>query len=207
MPNICEMEKEKLSRKKSIDVKSLPAAPDIPVESKAPVSSHRKSNTVNLENDPFSLLYGFKDRETAFYKSLNESINLFDSENSLSSDVNTADRSNDANKKSCEDECREYIGPLMSRTQDSITALLVTRDSLDQLDNLHRIVRQLLNVQDTNYQIRKRLKTVKTLHALKSMEIQVSFLSPRMIHFTAGEYLETTEKWRAIFIVNILKSF
>lgn len=169
---VIEMEKERMSRKKSIDVKNLPVAPELPGESKAPASPQRKINDVN---DPFSALYSFKDREATFLKSLNESIKMFDSENNLSCDVSTAEMSNDVNKKSCEYECHEYISPLLCRTQDSITALLATKDSLDQLDNLHRIVKQLLTVQDQNYQIRKRLRTVKTLHALKSMEIQVSF--------------------------------
>lgn len=169
------MEKsERMSRKKSIDLRNLPVVPDIPKE---PSSPQPKPNNVRSENDPFNLLYGFKDREAVFLKSLNESIKMFDNENSLSCDVNPDEVSNDVNKTNCEQECREYIGPLMSRTHDSITALLATRDSLDQLDNLHRIIKQLLTVQDQNYQMRKRLRTVKTLHALKSMEIQVSFSS------------------------------
>lgn len=163
------MEKEKV---KSIDVKNLPVAPEIPAESKAQVSPG--GNIVKLEHDPFSLLYDYKDREAAFIKSLNESIKMFDNENSFSSDAANADMSNDGTTKSCEDECLEYISPLMMRTQDSITSLLATKDSLDQLDNLHRIIKQLLSVQEQNYQIRKRLRTVKTLQALKSMEIQVS---------------------------------
>lgn len=178
------MEKiDRVSRKKSIDVKNLPVAPDIPGESNARMSSSSRKallSNVKSENDPFSSLYGFKDREAAFLKTLSESIKTFDGENSLSTDVSTAEMSNESNKKNCEDECRNYISPLMCRTQDSITALLATKDSLDQLDNLHRIVRQLLTVQEQNYQIRKRLRTVKTLQALKSMEIQVSLL---IIHF------------------------
>lgn len=165
------MEKEKVSRKKSIDVRNLPAAPEIPTAGgRSPVTPTLGRNA----NDPFSQLGGYKDRETAFFKSLNESIKLFDSEKC---DANGAEMSNDVNRKSCEDECLEYIAPLMARTQDSISALLATKDSLDQLDNLHRIVNQLLSVQEQNYQIRKRLRTVKTLHALKSMEFQVSDFS------------------------------
>ena len=166
------MEKEKVPRKKSIDVRNLPAAPEIPIESKTQVSPGVVKST--LEYDPFSSLYDFKEREAAFIKSLNESIKMFDSEN-VSCDVDNVEVSNDAIKKSCEDECREYISPLMMRTQDTITAVLATKDSLEQLDNLHRIIKQLLSVQEHNYQMRKRLRTVKTLHALKSMEIQVSF--------------------------------
>lgn len=225
------MEKiERVSRKKSIDVKNLPVAPDIPVESNTPVTPSRKVllSNVKPENDPFSSLYGFKDREAAFLKSLSESIKAFNGENSLSTDVSTAEMSNESNKKSCEDECRNYISPLMCRTRDSITALLATKDSLDQLDNLHRIVKQLLTVQEQNYQIRMRLRTVKTLQALKSMEIQVSFLIFHFsylrarslagyiqeFHLAAGDYLKSTlisakQKSGAqfSFIVNILKSF
>lgn len=165
---------DKVSRKKSIDVRNLPVAPDLPGESKVPISPTVRP--VNSENDPFSSLYGFKDREATFLKSLSESIKAFDCENSFSADVSSAEMSNEENKRSCRDECRDFISPLLSRTQDSISALLATKDSLDQLDNLHRIVRQLLTVQEQNYQMRKRLRTVKTLHALKSMETQVSFL-------------------------------
>lgn len=167
------MEREKVPRKSPIDVKNLPVAPEIPFESKTQVSPG--VNKARVEYDPFSSLYDFKDREAAFKKSLNESIKMFDSENSFSCYADNADMSNEANKKSCEEECREYISPLMMRTQDCVTTLLATKDSLDQLDNLHRIIKQLLSVQEKNYQIRRRLGTVKTLHALKSMEIQVSF--------------------------------
>lgn len=164
------MEKEKVSRKKSIDIRNLPAAPDIP--SAEPQRSPVTPSLSRSANDPFSQLYGYKDRESAFYKSLNESIKLFDSENC---DAHGAEMSNDVNGKSCRDECLEYVAPLMARTQESISALLATKDSLDQLDNLHRIVQQLLSAQEQNYQIRKRLRTVKTIHALKSLEFQVSF--------------------------------
>lgn len=182
-----------MSRKKSIDVKNLPVAPDVPQESKVPVSPHRKVNSVTSENDPFGSLYTFNDREASILKSLNESIKMFDNENSFSCDASNAEMSNDENKKSCEDECREFIHPLMSRTQESVSALLATKDSLDQLDNLHRIIKQLLSVQEQNYHMRKRLRTVKTLHALKSMEIQVSFFFVTIfMSFTAGDYLKST---------------
>lgn len=169
----CGMDKERLSRKKSIDVKNLPASPDVPID-KVP-SVHQRRPNIKLENDPFAVLFGFKEREMAYMKSLNDSVKAYDS------DSNLGDANNNKNgqmsgetTKNCEDECREFIVPLINRTQGSVTALLATRDSLDQLDNLHRIVKQLLSVQEQNYQMRKRLKIVETLHALKSMEIQVS---------------------------------
>lgn len=171
-------QKSKLPRKKSIiDVKNLPIAPDIPTE----LAQKVKSRPMRSENDPFNLLLNFRERKSTFLDSLNENIKLFDAaEHSLPVDANNADMmSNSANKSMCEDECRDYIEPLLNRTQDSISALMATRDSLDQLDNLHRIVRQLLVVQEQNYLMRKRLRAVKTLQALKSMEIQVSFFYSR----------------------------
>jgi hypothetical protein len=171
-----EQQKTRLPRKKSIiDVKNLPTAPDIPTENKSTI----QNQPTKSENDPFNLLYNFRERKSTFLESLNENIKLFDSENSSSCDANNADMLSNVNnikkEKNCEDECLEYIEPLLSRTQESVTALLATKDSLDQLDNLHRIVKQLLSVQEQNYLMKKRLRAVKTLHALKTMDIQVSF--------------------------------
>lgn len=200
------MEKEKLSRK------GLPDAPELPRESSSPLTpNHRRQNNWESDTDPFASLYNFREREATFFKSLNESIKMFDSENSFSSDVGNANVSNGVNKISCEDECYEYILPLMSRTQSSIAALLATKDSLDQLDNLHRIVKQLLSVQEQNRQIRKRLRIVKTLHALKSMEVQVSFILLVLIHFSLQRIIieshkRQTKSGAQFFIVNILKS-
>lgn len=177
-------QKSKLPRKKSIiiDVKNLPSAPDIPTELKS--ASHQRPP--RAENDPLNLLYSFRERKSTFLDSLNENIKLFDtvehgpSAGGCDASGNVDTMPNVTNGKTlCENECRDYIEPLMNRTQESISALLVTRDSLDQLDNLHRIVRQLLSVQEQNYLMKKRLRAVKTLQALKSMEIQVSFWRER----------------------------
>lgn len=176
-------QKSKLPRKKSIiiDVKNLPSAPDIPTEPKS--ASHQRPP--RSENDPLNLLYSFRERKSTFLDSLNENIKLFDTvehgpSGGCDASGNVDTMSNVTNSKTLwENECRDYIEPLMNRTQESISALLVTRDSLDQLDNLHRIVRQLLSVQEQNYLMKKRLRAVKTLQALKSMEIQVSFRRER----------------------------
>lgn len=165
---------EAMSRKKSVDISKLPEVPQIPSES---ISNSPKKLSPKIENDSvFGSLYSFKDREASFYKALNENSKLFDNECKSGNDISrSADMSSDV-KNSCEEECREYITPLMNRTQGSISNLLAIRDSLDQLDSLHRIIQQLLTVQEQNYQMRKRLRTVKTLHVLKEMEIQVSFM-------------------------------
>lgn len=167
------MDKDKVSRKKSMDVcRNLPIVPACPTESSTAKMPPKKSINVNvkLENEPYRL-YGYKEREMAFLKSLNENIKSFDSENS-SSDANA--KSCEMNRKVCEDECHAYIQPLLRRTNDSITTLLATKDALDQLDSLHKIVKQLLSVQEQNYRMRRRLRTVETLSSLKAMEIQVS---------------------------------
>lgn len=170
---VITMDKEKASRKKSVDVsRNLPIVPACPTEAIAKMPPKKSINVnVKLENEPYSSLYGYKEREMAFLKSLNENIKSFDSENS-SSDANA--KACEMNRKVCEDECHAYIQPLLSRTNDSITTLLATKDALDQLDSLHKIVKQLLSVQEQNYRMRRRLRTVETLSSLKAMEIQVS---------------------------------
>lgn len=164
-----------MSRKKSIDV-NLPEVPQIPHYSDF-VPSPKKFSSKGDES-VFCTLYGYKDREASFFKALDENIKMFDESKIGSGDItqSAAEMSTETmgSKSVCEEECREYIMPLMNRTQGSITALLATKDSLDQLDSLHRIIQQLLTVQEQNYQMRKRLRTVKTLHVLKEMEIRVS---------------------------------
>jgi hypothetical protein len=153
-----EMEKEKLTLDECKSRKKVPMTPVIPdVKLKLFDNKH--------EHDPLGYLQGFRDREEKFLEALNESINLTDKENN---DMN------ESASKMTDEECRNYINPLLGRTRESITTLLAAKDSLDQLDNLHRIVKRLLIIQEQNFQMRKRLATVRTLHALKSMEMQVS---------------------------------
>lgn len=162
-----------MSRKKSIDVTNLPEVPQIPTENSA--MSKRIGSAIKVEENSDQLvrmLNNLKEREATLF----ESIKNIDNENV---DINQAAEmstsvTNKNSKNECEDECRDYIAPLFNRTQTTVSTLLATKESLDQLDNLHRIIHQLLTVQEQNYQMRKRLKTVKTLNALKEMEIQVS---------------------------------
>jgi hypothetical protein len=151
------MEKEKLTLDECKLRKKVPVIPDVKL----------KLFDNKHELDPVGYLQGFKDREEKFLDALNESINLTDKEN------NDANFDENASTMT-EEECRNYISPLLARTRESITTLLAAKDSLDQLDNLHRIVKRLLIIQEQNFQMRKRLATVRTLHALKSMEMQVS---------------------------------
>lgn len=150
-----EKEKPKLDEYKSR--KKAPVVPDLKFK-----LSDNKS-----DHDPFAHLQSFKDREDKFLEALKESIDLTDKENN--------DENADGNcSKMSDQECRDYIDPLLGRTRESISTLLATRDSLDQLDNLHRIVKRLLIIQEQNFHMRKRLATVRTLQALKTMEMQVS---------------------------------
>lgn len=198
------MERAEMSRKKSIDILNLPDVPTLPTLQEGVVN--KKFNNSRAENSDqlVVMLNNLKEREASFYKTLSENVKLFDSENV---DINqAAEMSADVtNRNICEDECREYIAPLMSRTQGTISALISTKDSLDQLDNLHRIIQHLLTAQEQNYQMRKRLRTVKTLNALKEMEFQVSFFT--FIHFSSiiKFRLVKKQKFLSIFYYLFLK--
>lgn len=167
-----------MSRKKSIDITNLPEVPQIPTENSA-VS--RKVNEIKLEgnNDQLvTMLNNLKDREASLFENIksldNENAEINPAAEMSTNFTNSNINNNNKNSNVSEEECRDYVAPLMSRTQTTISTLLATKESLDQLDNLHRIIHQLLTVQEQNYQMRKRLKTVQTLNALKEMEIQVS---------------------------------
>lgn len=156
---------------------NLPQVPQLPHHSSDFISSPKKLSPKGTGDESvWNKLYSYNDREASFFKTLDENIKMFDNESKTGSgsDINQGAAEMSSEKRVCEEECREYITPLMNRTQGSITALLATKDSLDQLDSLHRIIQQLLTVQEQNYQMRKRLRTVKQLHVLKEMEIRVS---------------------------------
>ena len=175
-PNVLR-NSEKMSRKKSIDITNLPEVPQIPSENSAVSKKSNALIRIEENNDQLvTMLTSLKEREESLY----ENVKNLDNENveiNQAAEMSTNITNNKNNNNNvCEEECRDYIAPLMSRTQVTISTLLATKESLDQLDNLHHIIHQLLSVQEQNYQMRKRLKTVKTLNALKEMEIQVSFM-------------------------------
>lgn len=150
--------KEKFLRKKSLDLKNLPAAPPVP-----------DAKSSRSENDPFYSLYTYKDREMAFLRSLSENIKAYDSEKQDQSQSES-----DRNNNKCENECMSYVMPLLNRTNCAISTALATKDSIDQLDKLYDMVKQLLTIQEQNFRMRKSLKTVEALQYLKKMDIQVS---------------------------------
>lgn len=149
--------KEKSLRKKSLDLKNLPQAPPLPEN-----NSKKRS-----ENDPFYPLYTYKEREMAFLRSLSENIKAYDNENKDQSE-------SDKNNNKCEIECHSYMMPLLNRTNCAVSTALATKDSIDQLDKLYDLVKQLLTIQEQNFRMRKSIKTVEVLQNLKTMDIQVS---------------------------------
>lgn len=71
------------------------------------------------------------------------------------------------------EECDNYISPLVKRTGPSISAALVTEGAIDQLDKLHGILEQLLNMQEQNYKLRRATRDVETLNGLNKLHKQV----------------------------------
>ncbi|KAG5671794.1 hypothetical protein PVAND_001970 [Polypedilum vanderplanki] len=158
-----------MSRKKSIDLTNLPEVPEIPEN----CGSSNKKFTLKSENNEqlVTMLSNLKEREMSFY----ENIRAFNGDvNDINQVADMSSNNKNNNLTEDEEQCRDYLSPLMNRTQTSIVQLIQIKESLHQLDSLHQIVEQLLMVQEQNYQMRKRLKTVKTLSALKEMEIQIN---------------------------------
>lgn len=179
------MEKTKPVRKKSTEkYEQLPTPPPDPV------------------NDAFKRLYGYRDREALFLKSLRETIEMEGLKTSRST-TNKRQYSLDAGASGgatvamsepadnpCDielltektqndsdillEECESYVSPLLKRSGPSITAALSTEGAIDQLDKLHVILGQLLKMQAQNYQIRRNTRDVDTLIGLNKLQRQVS---------------------------------
>ena len=75
------------------------------------------------------------------------------------------------------EECDSYILPLLKRSGPSISAALVTQGAVDQLDRLHNILEQLLNMQSQQYKLRRSTRDVETLYGLKKMQKKVRYFS------------------------------
>jgi hypothetical protein len=194
------MEKEKTSRKRSTET-SPPTPPPPPPP--PPLSGpHKKQLRPKDESDPFIRIATYKEREHLFLKSLNESIKLYEAENSQRTpeaplDLNRMILENlqqqhagfaseepvtpplpeatGGNQNVILNECTNYLSPLMSRTGVSVAAAISTKGALDQLDKLHHMVKQLMTLQEQNIRMQRCIKNVETIHALKLMQNQVSF--------------------------------
>lgn len=147
------MDKEKSTRKKSTDkftaVDAAHALPDPP-----PDPRHELP-------EAFQRISGFQQRQEAFLKTLSATV-LVESGTDGNDGIDLAA------------ECDEYIKPLLARTGPSISAALVTEGAIDQLDKLHGILEQLLDMQAQNYRLRRSTRDVDTLVALKQSQRRVS---------------------------------
>lgn len=142
------MDKDKAPRKKSADKFAGPWPPPPP-------------DPLAEQPAAFRRLSGFHDRQAAFRQTLAATIRAESGDDGLRAASLTA-------------ECDEYIQPLLARTGPSISAALVTEGAIDQLDKLHGILGQLLDMQAQNYRLRRSTRDVETLVELKRSQMRVS---------------------------------
>lgn len=155
------MEKDKSIRKKSSE-KCAPLPPDPIID----------------QSDAFKRIIGYKERETAFLKTLKDTIDMEAQSNSEKKRKHSTGGPSNADDGSfsadmLNDECDKYLLPLIQRTGPSISAALVTTGAIDQLDKLHGILEHLLHMQEQNYRLRRSTRDVDTLTGLKRMHEQV----------------------------------
>lgn len=165
------MEKEKSVRKKSTEKYVMSAAdidalPDPPPDPRVPEMP-----------EAFQRIAGFQKRQDIFLKTLASTIS--DQAKSPASTTTTlADAYNVCDDGTTADtltaECEEFIKPLLARTGPSISAALVTEGAIDQLNKLHGILEQLLDMQAQNYRLQRSTRDVETLIALKKSQMRVS---------------------------------
>lgn len=155
------MEKDKSIRKKSSE-KCAPLPPDPIID----------------QSDAFKRIIGYKERETAFLKTLKDTIDMEAQNNSEKKRKHSTGGPSNADDAEfsadmLNDECDKYLLPLIQRTGPSISAALVTTGAIDQLDKLHGILEHLLHMQEQNYRLRRSTRDVDTLTGLKRMHEQV----------------------------------
>lgn len=140
-------------------------------------------------SDALRRLLTFKERETAFLKSIRDTIaaeaSTFNSKNEAADPMTSGaaamplqpassiDNPQDAHGKMLTEEVDAYVGPLLRRTALSVQASLVTHGALDQLDQLHNLLDQLNSIQERNMRLRKCVRDVETLTNLKKLHKQV----------------------------------
>ncbi|KAJ6639707.1 hypothetical protein Bhyg_12454 [Pseudolycoriella hygida] len=141
------------------------------------------------QSDAFKRIAGYKERETAFLKTLKETIDMETQSNiekkrkhSTGSRPSNADDSS-SSADMLNDECDKYLLPLIQRTDHQSTAALVTFGAIDQLDKLHGILEHLLHMQEQNYRLRRSTRDVDTLTGLMKIQEQINKDSDT---FTAG---------------------
>ncbi|XP_037026267.1 uncharacterized protein LOC119067416 isoform X2 [Bradysia coprophila] len=159
------MEKEKSVRKKSSEKCAQPF-PD----------------SIFDQSDAFKRIAGYKERETAFLKTLKDTIDMeaqCNSDKKRKHSTGSGPSSSTADDSSfsadmLNDECDKYLLPLIQRTGPSISAAISTAGAIDQLDKLHGILEHLLHMQEQNYRLRRSTRDVDTLTGLKRMHEQIN---------------------------------
>lgn len=159
------MDKEKSARKKSTE--KFDAALELPEPPPDP-----RAIVANDMPEAFRRIAGFQRRQAEFLHTLSATVRT---ENGRPDGAgNCSSGAGDSDGTGFAAECNEYIQPLLARTGPSISAALVTEGAIDQLDKLHGILEQLLDMQAQNYRLRRATRDVETLVALKQSQRRVS---------------------------------
>lgn len=187
------MDREKLNRLKRSFHLVLPEAPPDP-QLRSPEEGSESSTL-----SPFAHLEGYKKRESQFLIDLQESIlrsaslspvrtpagkESSTNYSSTNEDSGLGNRASDWDSDDLEGgsgttvddlerEVHDYINPLLSRANASVSVALSTKDALDQLDSLHKLVYQFMQLQEQNLRMTRAVKTTNTLLGLKMVQNQV----------------------------------
>lgn len=170
-----------------------PAPPTIVIETQPIIPVHRK------DSDPFTHIALYKEREKSFLNDLNDAVqrsavarqqqpspastreSIYNDDSGLGNKGSDFWDSDEPGVEVTTDvlakECDEYITPLISRTGPSVSVALSTKGALDQLDSLHKLVGQFLNLQEQNLRMTRATKSTNTLFGLKMIQNQVNISS------------------------------
>lgn len=169
------MVKEKFHRQFSVDL-NLPIPPPDP----RGITDHiRTPNEILRERSTPGLtrLRNYNDRQAIFMRALHESLQV-DAHQILEEEemieMSTTPPPTDRECDALKEECEVYIGPLLDRTQSAVSAALVAYDAFEQLNQLHNLMEQAINIQEQNYKMRCYIRDVRTLCELKKAQEKVS---------------------------------
>lgn len=179
------MVREKLHRQFSVDKTNLNLPPP-PPDPRGITDQIRTPNEILKERSTPGLhrLRSYKDRQAIFMKALHESLQLDATQileeeemiDELTAEMSTTPPPTDRECDALKEECEVYIGPLLDRTKSAVSAALVAYDAFEQLNQLHSLMEQAINIQEQNYKMRCYIRDVKTLCELKKAQEKVSFL-------------------------------
>lgn len=176
------MVREKVHRQYSVDRTNLnlpPPPPDprgITDEIRTPNEILKSRSTPGLTR-----LRSYKDRQAIFLRALHESLQydsnqiLEEEIEELTAEMSTTPPPTDRECDALKEECEVYIGPLLDRTKSAVSAALVAYDAFEQLNQLHSLMEQAINIQEQNYKMRCYIRDVKALCELKKAQEKVSF--------------------------------